>query len=102
MGLPVRSAEPPWPKAMSVVVRTSQKEKCRRLGWIVGAWIVAGLPATIVVVYWFGWWAVIPVAAFVWVTRDYYRRGEMVAAIESTQQEGVFWPKFLGGDEPGR
>lgn len=61
-----------------------------------------GVPFMIVMWAWFGWFALFVLAGMLYLTWDYYRKGEMLTAIEASQREGLFLPgAFDEDDRPG-
>ena len=58
-----------------------------------------GIPFMIVMWAWFKWFALVLLAGMLYLTWDYYRKGEMLSAVEASQREGLFLPKAFDEDE---
>ena len=86
-------------RLLAVAARTRRT----RLAWIVGVWIVAVGPLLVAVWFLMGW--IVGLLFFVavgWATWDYYRRGGMVAAVESAQRAGRYLPGVFERDDEHR
>lgn len=49
--------------------------KLGRIGWLLLAWALLFGPFTVAMFFWFGWWALIVLAALIWMSDDYLKRG---------------------------
>lgn len=73
--------------------------KRTRLILVAVAWLV-GIPGSIWLWNWFGWFSLVLIAGIVWVTVDYYRKGDFLGPIERTQREGTFLPDAFRDEKP--
>jgi hypothetical protein len=74
-----------------------------RLIWIGVIWILFVVPGLVFTWVLLGWLlGLLITAGIVWATWDYWRRGEMVAAMEGVHRAGVFFTGiFTRGDRDG-
>ena len=53
-----------------------------RLILVVILWVVVGIPVFAALWMWTGWWSLLLLAAAVWATWDYLKRGDMFSQID--------------------
>ena len=75
--------------------------KRTRIVRLVIAWIV-GVPFVVWMFFWISWFTLPILAGMIWITWDYYRKGEMMTALEATQREAGFLTDGLDRDLDGR
>ena len=71
----------------------ARRERRRRLGWLVGAWALFVVPGLVMSWFLLGW-VVTPLfaAALAWTSWDYYKRGGMAEAVDSSARIGGYLP----------
>lgn len=58
--------------------------KRARIAWLVGAWVLFIGPFTALFFFWGGvWWGLVALAAAVWLTYDYLKRGGFFEVVDS-------------------
>ncbi len=80
-----------------------RRERRRRVTWLVVMWVAFVVPGLVMTWFILGWIMAIVFAVLLgWTSWDYYQRGGMVDAIESSQRAGAWLPSMFTRDDRGR
>jgi len=73
-----------WPGEEAAMVYGTEKpiSERTRVVIIVALWLFVGVPLFVGMWFWMGWWVLLLVAAAVWGTVDYVRRGDFFTSVD--------------------